>query len=63
MFEIISIKNYDTYHSYGTDWHTDYAIKSNEKLSINDIIKKCNASGECELEKTDNGYILKTVMY
>lgn len=63
MFRLIEIKNYDTYHKYGTDWHTDYIIESDEKLSINDIVEKCKASGVCRLEKTDNGYILRTAMY
>ena len=35
MFEVVEIKKYDTYHSYGTDWHTDFYIKTNEEHTIN----------------------------
>ena len=38
MFELIEVRNYDTHHRYGTDWHTDYIIKTDEKL--NNIIKE-----------------------
>lgn len=63
MFEITEIKNYDTHHRYGTDWHTDYIIKSDEELNIGQVIEKCNACGKCTLKKTENGYILETIMY
>lgn len=63
MFKLIESKSYDSYHSYGTNWHTDYIIESDENLNIDDVIEKCKASGVCQLEKTNNGYILKTVMY
>lgn len=63
MFEIIEIKNYDTNSRYGTDWHTDYFIKTDQEMTIQEIIEKCKACGECTLEKSENGYILKTVMY
>lgn len=63
MFEIVKKESYDTHHSYGTDWHFDYTIKSDEDLSIDEVIEKCAAYGVCELEKTEDGYILRTKMY
>jgi len=68
MFEVEKIVNYDTYHSYGTDWHTDFYIKTDEEHTINSLcnkLKEMNYSpyGDIILEKTDNGYIYKSRMY
>ena len=40
MFELTEVKNYDTHHRYGTDWHTDYYIKTDEKLTFDEVIRK-----------------------
>lgn len=70
MFEIIEVKNYDTHHRYGTDWHTDYIIKTDENLNINEVIEKLqelgkNPCGVCKLRKVDerDEIILETIMY
>lgn len=70
MFELIEVRNYDTHHRYGTDWHTDYIIKTDEKLNIDEVIKKLqeigiNPYGECKLKKVDerDEIILETIMY
>ncbi|MGN1153821.1 MAG: hypothetical protein ACI4S3_07310 [Candidatus Gastranaerophilaceae bacterium] len=68
MFEVVEIKRYDTYHSYGTDWHTDFIIKTDEEYDIKQIFNKLkdlgySPYGQLSLEKTDDGYIYKTVMY
>lgn len=68
MFEVIEIKNYDTYHSYGTDWHTDFVIKTDEEHTTQTLferLKELNYSpyGQISSEKTEDGYIYKTVMY
>lgn len=70
MFELIKIRNYDTHHRYGTDWHTDYIIKTDENLNINEVIEKLeelgkNPCGVCKLRtvKETNEIILKTIMY
>ena len=49
MFELIEVKNYDTHHRYGTDWHTDYIIKSDEELKI--LAKKINLINLLFVEK------------
>ena len=70
MFELIEIRNYDTHHRYGTDWHTDYIIKTDENLNINEVIEKLqelgkNPCGSCKLRavKETNEIILETIMY
>lgn len=70
MFEVVEIKNYDTHHRYGTYWHTDYIIKTDENLNINEVIEKLqalgkNPCGECKLRKVDerDKIILETIMY
>lgn len=70
MFELIEIRSYDTHHRYGTDWHTDYIIKTDENLNINEVIEKLqelgkNPYGECKLRKVDerDEIILETIMY
>ena len=70
MFEVVEIKKYDTYHSYGTDWHTDYIIKTDENLNINEVIEKLqelgkNPCGACKLRKVEGKeeIILETIMY
>ena len=68
MFKLVEIKNYDTHHSYGTDWHTDYIIKTDEEHTTETLfkrLKKLNYSpyGQISIEKTTDGYIYKTVMY
>lgn len=70
MFELIEIRNYDTHHRYGTDWHTDYIIRTDENLNINEVIEKLqelgkNPCGECKLRevKETNEIILETIMY
>ena len=68
MFEVVEIKNYDTHHSYGTDWHTDFIIKTDEKHDIDSLFNKLkelghSPYGQITLEKTPDGYIYKTVMY
>lgn len=68
MFEITEIKNYDTHHSYGTDWHTDYVIKTDEEHTIDTLFDKLkqmnhNPYGVTTIVKIDTGYIYKTVMY
>ena len=68
MFEVVEIKNYDTHHTYGTDWHTDYIIKTDKKYTVSTIIeelekKDYSICGNILLEKTEGGYILKTILY
>lgn len=68
MFEVVEIKKYDTYHSYGTDWHTDFVIKTDEEHTTETLferLKELNYSpyGVISSEKTKYGYIYKTVMY
>ena len=68
MFEVVEIKNYDTHHGGGTDWHTDYIIKTGEKHdtdSLFNMLKELGYSpyGVVACEKTQDGYIYKTVMY
>ena len=68
MFKVVEIKNYDTHHSYGTDWHTDFIIKTDEEHntdSLYNMLKELgyNPYGEISSEKTQDGYIYKTVMY
>ena len=68
MFEVVEIKKYDTYHSYGTDWHTDFVIKTNEEHTINSLFEQLKALnyspyGDITVEKTQDGYIYKSIMY
>ena len=70
MFELIEIRNYDTHHGYGTDWHTDYIIKTDENLNINEVIEKLQELGKepcgsCKLRAVEetNKIILETIMY
>ncbi len=68
MFEVKEIKNYDTYHRYGTDWHTDFIIETDEEhttMSLFEKLKDLGYSpyGDISSEKTETGYIYKTVMY
>lgn len=70
MFKLIEIRNYDTHHRYGTDWHIDYIIKTDENLNINEVIEKLqelgkNPSGVYKLRtvKETNEIILETIMY
>ena len=68
MFKVVEIKNYDTYHSYGTDWHTDFIIKTDEEHDTKSLFNKLkelgySPYGEISTEKTTDGYIYKTVMY
>lgn len=70
MFELIEVRNYDTHHRYGTDWHTDYIIKTDENLNINEVIEKLQELGKkpcgaCKLRKVDkrDEIILETIMY
>ena len=68
MFKVKEIKNYDTYHRYGTDWHTDFIIETNEQHDTDSLFNRLkklgyDASGVVSSEKTETGYIYKTVMY
>lgn len=70
MFELIEIRNYDTHHRYGTDWHTDYIIKTDENLNIDEVIEKLQELGKepcgsCKLRSVEgtNEIILETIMY
>ena len=68
MFEVVEIKNYDTHHRYGTDWHTDYVIKTDEEYHIDGLYNRLkelghDPSGVISSVKTPDGYIYKTVMY
>lgn len=68
MFTVVEVKQYDSHSSYGTDWHTDYYIESDEQLDIDRVIDRLtnaghNVYGECTLTKTNNGYKLQTIMY
>ena len=68
MFEVVKIKKYDVCHSYGTDWHTDFYIKTDEEHTIDSLFERLKALnyspyGEISSEKTKDGYIYKTVMY
>ena len=68
MFEVVEIKKYDTHHSYGTDWHIDYVIKTDEEHTTDTLferLKELNYSpyGVVSSEKTTDGYIYKKVMY
>ncbi|MBQ8299309.1 MAG: hypothetical protein IJX99_05525 [Clostridia bacterium] len=70
MFELIEIRSYDTHHRYGTDWHTDYCIKTDENLNIHQVIERLqelgkNPCGECKLITVEGReeIVLKTIMY
>jgi hypothetical protein len=68
MFEVVEIKNYDVRNRWGTDWHTDFIIKTDEEHTTDTLferLKKLNYSpyGQVSSEKTQNGYIYKAVMY
>ena len=70
MFELIEVRNYDTHHRYGTDWHTDYIIKTDENLNIHQVIERLqvlgkNPCGKCKLRKVEerDEIILETIMY
>ena len=68
MFEIIETKRYDTHHRYGTDWHTDYIIKTDEEHDTDSLFYRLkelgyDPYGVVSSEKTPGGYIYKTVMY
>ena len=72
MFELIDVKNYNTHHHYGTDWHTDYVIKTDEKITnVDEIIEKLqqigkNPNGVCNLkfvEGKNQIIVLETVMF
>lgn len=71
MFELIEIRSYDTHHRYGTDWHTDYIIKTDEEIkTIDEVIERLNKMdkypfGACKLKfvKERNEIILETIMY
>lgn len=45
MFEIIEIKDYDTHHRYGTDWHTDFIIKTDEEHDTDSLFHKLKELG------------------
>ena len=67
-FEVVETKRYDTHHSYGTDWHTDYIIKSDEEHTTETLFYRLkelgyDPYGVVSSEKTPDGYIYKTVMY
>lgn len=68
MFEVVDIKNYDTHHWYGTDWNTDYYIKTDEEHTMESLFEKLlnlghSAYGVTKVEKAKDGYIYKTIMY
>ena len=68
MFKVEKIVNYDTYHSYGTDWHTDFYIKTDEEHTIDTLFERLKALnyspyGDITVEKTEDGYIYKSRMY
>ena len=64
MFELVEIKNYDTYHSYGTDWHTDCHFKTNKKLNLYETIGELKKLGhEPAGALSLNKNVLKTVMF
>ena len=69
MFELLGIKQYDTHHRYGTDWHFDYVIKTDEKItSIDEVVKKLkeigqNPSGQLTLKILKDEIILETIMF
>lgn len=68
MFEVVKIIKYDTCHSYGADWHTDFVIKTDEEHTTQTLFERLKALnyspyGEITVEKTQDGYIYKTVMY
>ena len=68
MFAVIETKRYDTHHRYGTDWHNDYIIKTDEEHDIDSLFYRLkelgyDPYGVVSSEKTPDGYIYKTVMY
>ena len=69
MFKVLEIKNYNTNHSYGTDWHTDYICETDEEInSETELIEKVKETGhepcgEISMDKKDGKIILKTKMY
>ncbi len=69
MIELLEVKNYDKHHHYGTDWVTEFILKSDEELTLDkafEWLKDNNYSpyGACEFKKIDdNKYLYKTVMY
>ena len=68
MFKVVEVKDYDVHERYGTDWHTDYHIETDEDLNIDEVIEKLrvlgyNAYGSMTLKKKDNQMVLETVMY
>ena len=68
MFKVVEIKKYDTHHSYGTDWHTDFYIKTDEEHTTQTLFERLKALnyspyGDITVEKTQDGYIYKSRMY
>ena len=67
-FEVVETKRYDTHHTYGTDWHTDYIIKTDEEHDTDSLFYRLkelgyDPYGVVSSEKIPGGYIYKTVMY
>ena len=70
MFKIIDIESYDRRTAYGVEYHTNYAIETDEELSIDEVIAKLTQEGQvvcgqCKLKsyKAQGTLILETVMF
>lgn len=71
MFKVVEIKNYDIHHRYGTDWHTDYEIETDEKFNtIDEVLEKMkelghNVYGEIKMKTwhNENKIVIESIMY
>lgn len=68
--KIIQILNYDKYHSFGTDWVTEYKCLSDIDLPIDEAINELKKLGHdvCgeitkTYDKSTKELIIKAVMY
>lgn len=64
MFKVVEIKNYDTHHRYGTDWHIDYHVESDKELTLDEVIEELKKLGHepCGCVSLEEN-VLKTTMY
>lgn len=70
MFEVIDIESYERRTAYGIEYHTNYAIETDEELSIDEVMEKLTQAGQvvcgqCKLKRYEykNELILETVMF
>ena len=57
MFELIEVRNYDTHHRYGTDWHTDFIIKTDEEHDIDSLFNRLKELVESQIAENNQKYV------